>query len=227
MKVAAGVLTWNPVSNGRSSLIGRVRKSLADADTLTVFDNGSSDEHNLADHYFPRLPGFPHGNTCGYGMNKIANTLRGEADIVILSNDDIVWKPGAVHQLKSMWTEAPDSLTILSGLIEATFALPDTEPWNQPFGASDLAGHRTLIRKSVPGGAWTYRTVDHDLIFPVSTFPGVDDVPACHKLLSMGRTVACVDLAEHEGIGESTWGNASHERFIIQPVESVREEYDL
>lgn len=227
MKVAAAILTWNPESTGRSTLVGRVRESLAGADILHVFDNGSTDEHDLADHYFPRLPGFPPGNTCGYGMNKIANTLRDHADVVIMSNDDIIWKPGAVDQLKSMWAEAPDSLTILSGLVEPTFSLPDQEPWNQPFEAAELAGHPVLVRKSVPGGAWTYRTADHDLIFPVSTFPGVDDVPACHRLVAAGRTVACVDLAENEGIGQSTWGNASHERFIVQPLEDVRTAYGI
>lgn len=232
MKISAGILTWNPDSNGRLERLRDCVDSLLDADSVTVFDNGSTDEWDLGDGFqdiplvrIPRIAGFPHAHTCGYGMNKIAASL--DADIIIMSNDDIVWHDGAVETLVKLWREAPDELTIISGLVEPTFALPDTEPWNLPLGTLELAGETLLGRKSVPGGAWTFRGRDKPLIFPVSTFPGVDDVPACHKLTAAGRLVACVDLASHEGIGESTWGNASHQQLVVDPLENVRSTYGV
>lgn len=223
MKVAAGILTYNPLANKRKKLLQQTVDSLADADEVVVFDNGSTDVYNIDAEVvqFPRLKGFPHGNTCGYGMNKVAATLK--ADIVILSNDDIVWKPDAVQTLKEVWAAADDKLTIISGLVEGTYQLPGMEPWNKPYGTVNIAGHNLLLRKSVPGGAWTYRGGHYDRIFPVSTFPGVDDVPACHKLIGSGYPVACMDLAVHEGV-VSTWGNGS-EQYLTHTREQVFEEY--
>lgn len=229
MRVVAAVLTWRPLATKRKRLLRATVESLANQCPTIVFDNGSFDEYDLDARIvkLPKLPGFPPGNTCGYGMNKIAASLKDDADVVIMSNDDMVWRPDAVATLEELWAEAPDTLTIISGLVEPTFALADSEPWNQPYGTLEVAGRRLLVRKSVPGGAWTYRTKDHHLIFPVSTFKGVDDVPACHKLHSLGRQVACIELAEHAGVGESTWGNASHDRHMVTPVEEVKAEYGL
>lgn len=225
MKVAAGVLTYNPLENGRKKLLQETVDSLADCDSVTVFDNGSTDVYDLDAKVvkFPRLKGFPHGNTCGYGMNKIAASL--DADILILSNDDVVWKPGAVETLREVWAAADDDLTIISGLVEGTYQLPGQKPWNEPFGTVEVAGHKLLLRRSVPGGAWTLRGAHKDRVFPVSTFPGVDDVPACHQLIKEKKVVACLDLAAHKGT-VSTWGNGS-DQYLIQTVESVREEFAL
>lgn len=231
MKVRAGVLTWNPIDNRRLNLLEQAVASLNTQCDVTVFDNGSTDGFETGGHihaattHFARVKGFPHGNTCGYGMNKIAATL--DADILIMSNDDIIWQPDTVKRLEAMWAAAPDDLTIISGLVEPTFALPDTEPWNKPYGTADLAGEKLLLRKSVPGGAWTFRSADKPLIFPVSTFPGVDDVPACHRLISQRHGVAAVNLADHAGVGQSTWGNASHERFIVEPLTDLKARFDL
>lgn len=227
MRVTAGVLTWNPVSNSRMELLAETVASLAAADRVVVFDNGSMDEWSLdwETITLPRLAGFPHGNTCGYGMNKMSKALDG--DIVVLSNDDIAWKPDAVETLREVWAEATDDVTIISGLVEPTFALPGQRPWNEPISALTIADHRLLSRRSVPGGAWTYRNKHQDRIFPVSTFHGTDDVPACHRLVSDGFKVACLDLADHAGVGASTWGNASHDRYVVVPVDRVRAEFGL
>lgn len=226
MKVTAGILTWNPVETGRKDLLNRTYASLVDqADETIIFDNGSTDGYNLAGIRFDTLKGFPPGNTCGYGMNKIAASLRDTTDIVVMSNDDMIWHSNAVNILKDIWDDPPDDLKIVSGLVEPTFSFPNMIPWNKPIGIFELAGHKLLSRRSVPGGAWTYQTADHDLIFPVSTFPGVDDVPACHKLTDAGRLVACMPLADHEGIGMSTWGNGS-ERFQIEPLDVVLKWFD-
>lgn len=229
MRIAAGVLTWNPVKTGRLELLEQTVESLETAGIpTTVFDNGSTDEYDRPGLVrFPRIPGYPSAHSCGYGMNKIAATLHGQADIIILSNDDIVWAQDTAQTLDEVWTEAPDNLAIVSGLVEPTFAQPGVEAWNLPYEVVELAGHKLLGRKSVPGGAWTYRDSHYPLIFPVSTFPGFDDVPACHMLALKGYGVACLDLAEHVGIGRSTWGNASHDRFIIEPVQDVKTRFGL
>lgn len=228
MKTTAAVLTWNPISNHRLELLAATVESLQTADRVVVFNNGSTDGFKAADHYpdtvdVPALPGFPPGNTCGYGMNKIAATIQ--SDLVIMSNDDITWRPDAIPTLKAVWKEAPPNMAVLSGLVEPTFALPDTEPWNQPLDTLEVAGHKLLARKSVPGGAWTYKKPQ--LLFPVSTFPGVDDVPACHKLNQAGYVTACMELADHVGVGVSTWGNASHDRFVVAGLDEVKAEYGL
>lgn len=228
MKITAGVLTWNPIDNDRLALLDKTVASLAGVDRLVVFNNGSTDGFTAVDHEFPvdvetidvpTLPGFPPGNTCGYGMNKIAATL--DADILILSNDDILWDASAIPTLRAVWKEAPEDIAIISGLLEPTFALPNQEPWNQPHETLEVAGHKLLVRKSVPGGAWTIRGELKPLIFPVSTFPGVDDVPACHELNKLGFKVAALDLVEHGGAA-STWGNASYERLIHTPLDAVK-----
>lgn len=231
MKVAVGVLTHNAIRNDRKDLLTQTVASLDGGDVL-VADNGSSDgTDELVAQYrhvvFPRLPGFPHGNTCGYGMNKLAATLhQTDADIIVLSNDDIAWKPGAMDRLAGLWASAPAELVLLSGLVEATYALPGQEPWNKPIAAATVLDQRILYRKSVPGGAWSYRNSDYERIFPVSTFPGVDDVPACHRLVAQGLLCACTDLAEHAGLERSTWGNGS-DRFIVESRDAVFAEYEL
>jgi glycosyltransferase involved in cell wall biosynthesis len=224
MKVAAGILCWNHIKTGRADLFTGCYESLVDAspDVLVVADNGSTDGTTYpVDHVtFPTLAGFPHGNTCGYGMNKLAATLlMEEPDIIVLSNDDIVWAPDSMVRVRRLWAEAPEELAIISGLVEPLFAIPDEEPWNLVYGREDIAGEDVWTRKSVPGGAWSFRAKDFPVIFPVSTFPGVDDVPACEKVRNQGRTVGCVDLATHAGIDRSSWGNASHQRFMVQTVD--------
>jgi hypothetical protein len=64
-----------------------------------------------------------------------------------------------------------------------------------------------------------------DEIFPVSTFPGVDDVPACHRLIENGYLVGAVDLATHAGIQSSTWNNGSHQLYVVETVEQMRERF--
>ena len=235
MKLAVGILGHNQLVNKRAGLFTDCLNSVraANPDVLVVADNGSNDgtAERLAELPefvgFPRIPGFPPGNTCGYGMNKLAFLLEEQADIVVLSNDDIVWKPDAFDVLKEVWSEPVGSLTILSGLLEPTFAIPGKRPWNEPIKTVEHADHKILLRRSVPGGAWSYQSADTHLIFPVSTFPGVDDVPACHKLVENGFAVGCLDLAENAGVDSSTWGNASHSKFVVQPVNQVRDEHGL
>lgn len=234
MRIAVGILCYNQLENKRSSVFNECLTSVKanNPDLLLVADNGSTDGTTeiLAELVgfvgFPKLYGYPNGNTCGYGMNKIAATLKDKADIIVLSNDDVVWKPSAFKRLMDVWDNAPPELAIVSGLVQGTYQIPGKPPWNEPLGVKEISGENVLLRRSVPGGAWSYRSKDTDLIFPVSTFPGVDDVPACNNLLQQNRTVGCVDAASHEGETVSTWNNGS-ERFLIETRSEVFTRFEL
>ena len=223
--IASAILTYQPETTGRAGLLNRTLRSLADL-SPTVIENGS-DEFG-ADVVLPPIAGSPHGNTCGYGMNKCAAWLvaNTDADIFILSNDDIEWHVSA-DEIEAVWAEAPDEVAIISGLVEPTFQLPPNPPWNKPVGVREFAGRQVLFRMSVPGGAWTFRRKDYETIFPVPTFHGNDDVPTCHRLVRQGHGVAAVDWAEHIGVDQSTWGNLSHDRYIIESLRQVREQWGL
>ena len=234
MKVAFGILCHNQKQYGRRSLFKQCLESVqaAQPDHLVVMDNGSTD--GTAERVaalvggvaVERIPGYPHGNTCGYGMNKLARTLAAtDADILVMSNDDISWKPDAVVRLRALWAEMSDKAAIVSGLVEPTFALPNQRPWNEVLGVLEAAGETLWVRRSAPGGAWTFRRDMVDEIFPVSTFPGVDDVPACHRLIENGYLVGAVDLATHAGIQSSTWNNGSHQLYVVETVEQMRERW--
>jgi glycosyltransferase involved in cell wall biosynthesis len=230
MKVAVGILCWNQEDTGRVDLFDQCLKSIKEAAPahLIVMDNGSTDgtAARIAEMpegvTVPKIAGFPHGNTCGYGMNKLARTLvNTDADIIVMSNDDIVWEPDAFDRLCAVWAEASEQAAIISGLVEPTFSLPNQAPWNEVLGVLEVAGENLWVRRSVPGGAWSFRREMVDSIFPVSTFKGVDDVPACHRLIENDFLVGAVDVASHAGIASSTWNNGSHELYVVETIQDM------
>jgi glycosyltransferase involved in cell wall biosynthesis len=218
VKVAAAVLTWQQYETGRHDLFKQTVESLAGAvDHLFVVDNGSTDG---TAEYVKKLGGYSNPGpvtSCGYGMNLSAAICQlAGADLVVLSNDDIIWYPDAIDRLTSIWEMMPEDVKIVSGLLQAGY------PWNQATGREGPV----LIRDTVPGGAWTYRSVDYPLIFPVPTKPGWDDVPTCRRLTNQRFRVGAVDLAEHGGEASSSWGNASH-RYEIATVAQVKASWGL
>jgi glycosyltransferase involved in cell wall biosynthesis len=205
VKVAAGILTFNQFSTGRHELFERTFESLvADVDGLYVIDNNSDDETSA---YVEGMGGTVLRdplNSCGHGMNRVLSLLGGSgADLCLFSNDDILWRPGAVAALRDFWAAAPDDVLICSGLQQDVF------PWSTPREAITCGGQRALVRDSVPGGAWTLRAKDWPKIRPVPEASGWDDVPTCDRLRRKGYRVAALDLAEHLGEDLSTWGNDS------------------
>lgn len=217
MKICAAVLTWQQFALERHDLFKQTVRSLSGVDELFLVDNGSTDG---TAEYIRGLGGYVNAGettTCGYGMNLAAAICnRTDGDIVILSNDDIVWHEGFVDLLRDVWGQMPDDVKIVSGLLEGTF------PWNRPAG---LEGP-VLIRETVPGGAWTYRNSDYETVFPVPTKPGWDDVPTCRRLNGQGFRVGAVDLSANLGVDKSSWGNMSY-TYQTETVEQVKAAWGL
>jgi len=207
VKIVAGVLTRNAVTTGRLELAKDCVRSLAaEADEVIVWDNGSTDTtskwvETIGGHLYQ-----PDDNitTSGRGMNMLGSACAARGDIVVLTSDDMFWRPGWRKVLEDFWTGAPDAIKILCGLLEPEY------PWSVPVGKITINGVTGLLRPSVPGSGWTFRSADWPTIGPVPEVAGHDDVPTCRRLVAAGGVLVAVDIADHRGEYLSTWGNVSH-----------------
>lgn len=207
MKIVAGMLTFNAVTHGRLDFAKETVGSLAsEADEVIVWDNGSTDGTEdwvaeIGGHVYDSPDGV---TTCGRGMNMLGSACSARGDLVVLTSDDTVWRPGWRAVLEAFWTDAHPKVALLCGLLEPDY------PWSTPVGAYTSGGVTGLLRPSVPGSGWTFRSADWPDIGPVPETYGRDDVPTCQRLVTEGRLLVAVDIADHVGEGASTWGNQSH-----------------
>ena len=208
MKIVAGMLTFNAVTHDRLDLAKTTVRSLAaEADEVIVWDNGSSDGTEewvraIGGHLYASPDGV---TTCGRGMNMLGSACAARGDLVVLTSDDMLWRPGWRAVLEAFWAEAHDKVAIFCGLLEPDY------PWSTPVGAITVNEVTGLLRPSVPGSGWTFRSADWPTIGPVPETYGRDDVPTCQRLVAEGWVLVAADLAEHLGERASTWGNASHQ----------------
>lgn len=211
MRVAVSVLTYNPRKNGRWDLFERTLESLRAGGSFDLFivDNGSVDG---TAEWVDERGGYVNRSslhTSAHGNNLGARILAGsDADICVLSDDDVEWSESWVDELAAWWSAAPDDIAITGCHVEPNY------PWNTLLGTVDVAGRRGLIRASTGAASWSYRQKHYGLIFPMpQQVQGWGDVPTCDKVQDAGYRIAQIDLARHIGEGQSTWGNQSH-RYI-------------
>lgn len=211
MRVAAAVLTFNPTHFGRLELLEQTIASLREADSVFLIDNGSTDGTDLPTSYRN-----PSTNTnCAHGTNVQARVLAGsQADICVLSDDDMLWRPGWRDRLEAWWQSAPGDVLLTGCHIEPEF------PWNEITGVIE-GSERALKRKSTGAASWTMRRSAIPQIFPIpEKQQGHGDVPACERIIGMGYHIAQLDLAEHVGT-ESTWGNRTAELFDMDNSDAL------
>lgn len=214
MRVAAAVLTYRALSTGREHLLADTVASLkAEADAVYVVDNGSDDDSDrmVRTTYHGLTHGFPL-HTSGYGTNLCARVAAGDgADLVVLSDDDMWWRPGWRATLEQWWRFAPEDVALTGGHIEPLFH------WNECVGRVEFGEVPGLERTSTGSASWTYRAERFADIFGPRGIPqqvqGYGDVPACDRLRERGFRICQVDVAEHRGHGQSTWGNSTVEKF--------------
>lgn len=164
----------------------------------------------------------------------IAHALH--EDIVVWSDDDMVWRAGAGGDLGRMWKGAPPELVLVSGYLEPDY------PWSKPIRMIECGESRVLLRPNAPGCALSFRADDwtgpegrvwlRDFVEPTFGF----DHKLCKSLLAgavsrgpdpwdtrfgtspesfKGRYVTFppligqLDLAEHAGAHFSTHDNTA------------------
>ncbi len=214
MKVTACLLTFEPVKYGRVWSASQALTSLDEADRVIVVDNGSQGGTLCTCEIYRSTDT---NTTSGHGTNLQARVGIGTgADLVVLSDDDMFWRPGWRARLEAWWSEAPDDIWLTGCHLEPMYGWNSLDPHTETYG-----GITGLIRNSTGAASWSFRSRDWSKIGPVpQKRQGWGDVPTCQRIRANGGRIAQLDLAEHRGM-TSTWGNASSQ-FTQDQVAPVR-----
>lgn len=208
MSITACVLTYNLFANDRADLFRATMDSLHAVGVRVIpVDNHSTDGTS---EVVAELGGYCSKDlltTCGHGTNLCARVAIGtDADLCVLSDDDMIWRDGWVDQLTAWWTDAPDDVILTGCHLEPEFS------WNEVRGTVTSGGVPGLLRASTGAASWSFRAADWPKIGPVpDRTQGWGDVPACERVWASGYRVAQIDLADHAGHGRSSWGNRTIE----------------
>ena len=209
MRIAVAVLTYNQLANDREVLfkdtVASLRYNARSPIDLYVVDNGSTDG---TDQLVREMGGYCYtgtNTTSGHGTNLCARITQGSgADLCVLSDDDMIWHDGWDTNLRDWWSGIPEDVKLTGCHLEPEY------PWNMIHDAIDVNGRRGLVRASTGAASWSFRNQDWKLIGPIPQVKqGWGDIPACNRLESRGFRIAQIDLATHNGGGQSTWGNDS------------------
>lgn len=205
MKVSIAVITYNRLDMLKRTLASIERAG--HAYTLHVLDGGSTDGSR---EYVRSLGGLllPFGCTVGYSVDTAMQAARADnPDIIVITADDMEYIDGWLAKLVAFWEAAPPEIVIACANWEPLY------PWNHITERHTIAGQTVLIRASVPGSSWSFRTSDTALVSvdpakgaPVA--PG-EDLEVCQRLVANGRKLAALNLSEHIGEKASAWGNES------------------
>lgn len=138
----------------------------------------------------------------------------------VWSDDDMEWREGAQAKLTHFWSDPPEGVRIVSGLLEPVWH------WNTPRRTVEGGGVKVLVRDSAPGAAWTFQRPPFNLLRPGTVKEQGDelwrfgyDYELSKMLREQGVEVAQIDLAEHRGWGASTHGNEAIEAPETKPLD--------
>lgn len=208
--VGVGVLTYNHIETGRQQDFETTWETIQDAGhdaEFLLLTNGSTDG---TQDRVKELGGIvdDSNRAIWYGNQRLVDEL-GHNDIVVLSADDLAYQSGWLGQVVAFLEEAPDALAILSAYMEPVW------DWNLPRAKLECGGVSGVVRDSVCGSSWIFRSEDWKGWmgpFP-RIFPG-EDLVVCNRVRDRGRLMAALDLVEHIGEERSAWGNKSHQYAI-------------
>lgn len=220
------VLTRNQYEWGRRDLFERTVTSLGEVDELVVVDNHSDDgtAQLVADgasrgEWLPYLSS-DSNTTSGFGTATAMRVAKGRAaDLCVVSDDDMEWKPGFRAVLEDWWGHSPSELVLTGGHLEPEFR------WNRITDVVTYGTTKGLLRASTGAASWTFLSERYgQLSSALRAIPqgiqGVWDVPVCQHLRTFDWTIGQVDVAEHIGQGRSSWGNGTEQLFgwDVEPV---------
>lgn len=218
MKITAAILCHNLFLHDRQALFWDCYESLSRDARVIPVDNGSTDGTS---ELVAELGGYVSKSrlsTCGHGTNLCARVAIGtDADLCVLSDDDMGWRPGWADRLRDWWAAAPDDVVLTGCHLEPMFK------WNTIEYVVRYGEVPGLIRASTGAASWSFRTQDWAKIGPVpEKIQGWGDVPTCQRLHEAGYRVAQIDLADHNG-HTSTWGNRTVEMhgWDLEPVRKL------
>lgn len=215
MRTGVGLLTFDVFRTGREADFWKTYHSIKEEpwDEFVVLTNGSTDG---TEDVVRELGGIVDDGDSRifYGNTKLIEALR-ENDLIVLSADDLLYEEGWLERLVSFMEDAPKSIALSSAYMEPLWT------WNEPRGVVNYGGERALIRDSVCGSSWCFRTKDwFDWMGPFEeTMPG-EDLLVCRRIAQRGKKMAALDLCEHIGQEHSAWGNESH--LTARPLDKAK-----
>lgn len=225
MKTAACVLTRNQFDHERCDLFETTVESLTSVDELFVVDNGSTDGTDafIKDGPWRSYLSTNPNTTSGFGTWLCCRILAAtDADLCIVSDDDMQWHDRFLEQLSAWWEHAPTDLMLTGGHLEPEF------PWNTITETVTYGTTPGLIRASTGAASWTFlRKHYRALADAVRPFPidrqGTWDVPVCNAIRDRSWRIGQVDCAGHVGRGRSSWGNGTESMYgwDVAPVRAL------
>jgi glycosyltransferase involved in cell wall biosynthesis len=208
------------LSTGREEDFRRTLASILEGSghqaELQICTNGSTDGTG---EIVKELGGFVDNadSRIWYGNTRLIEALK-DNDLIVLSADDLEYRKGWLANLVNFIEAAPDDIALFSCYMEPVWE------WNQPIERVEYGGQEALIRQSVCGSSWAFRSEDwFDWMGPFEEIMPGEDLKVCKKTAAQGKRMAALDLAEHIGVERSAWGNQSH--LTAQPLD--REEWGL
>lgn len=206
MKIGVAMLTYNRKAlfiNTLDSLLANRMYETGSSFSLSVYDNGSSDGTDKLVREIGGQVNTGENHTTGHGMNRaIEMAMKTKPDVILFTADDFFYRSDWLERLVTFWETAPANVVLASCYLE-----PDWD-WNK-IQEIKLPGQNHVIRASVPGSNWSFRTSDLYRIYPVAEKTGGEDLEICKRLTDQGYKLAALDLVKHTGEKQSAWGNGS------------------